>query len=873
MIGSMTRSDTSGLLERAGPLELLDARLRAVRADGRGRLVLVSGEAGIGKSALVREFCDRTRAVRTLWGGCDALQTPRALGPFVDIAEEAGGELSAVVGRAAAPGAVVRVLGRELREGLAIVVLEDLHWADEATLDVLRLIARRIESMPTLIVATFRDDEVHGSHPLRIALGDLPVSVVDRVVLAPLSVDAVATLAGSVEVDAGALHRRTCGNPFFVTEVLAAQGGAIPDTVRDAVLARAARLDDGARMVLDAVAIEPARAEVWLLEGLADGVAAGLDVCLATGMLRAERNAVSFRHEIARAAIEDALPPHRRILLHRRALGTLTVAIGRRPDLARLAHHAEAADDVEAVLRFAPAAAERAAALGSHREAASQFARAVRYAGDLPHARRAELLERRSYECYLTSAIAEALAARAAAMAEHRAAGDRLREGDAHRWLSRLTWLAGENARAEEEARLAIELLEPLGPGRELAMAYSNIAQLRMLNSDDDDAIAWGERAIALAERLNEPAILAHALNNVGSAERQRSGAGEEKLERSLELALAGNLEEHVARAYTNLGAGAVLLHDYPTADRHLDAGIAYCADRDLDAWLNHMLGFRARSRLDQGRWDEAAAAAAAVLADPRVPMPSRVSALVVVGSLRARRGDPDPWSPLDEARAFAESSGELQHIGPVAVARAEARWIAGEAEAIGEETAAALVLALERRDAWVAGELCVWRARSGLVDRAAPEALAAPCRLELDGAAERAAELWTALGCPFEAALALAHADAEDSQRRALAELQRLGARPAAGRVARMLRERGARDVRQGPRAATRENPGGLTARELEVLALLAEGLRNAEIATRLSVSQRTVAHHVSAILRKLDARTRSQAAAAAARLGVLER
>jgi DNA-binding CsgD family transcriptional regulator len=880
MATSTRTSDAGRLLERDDQLAHLDGLLRAVRADGRGRLALVSGEAGIGKSSLVRRFAADARPLaRVLWGGCDALHTPRALGPFVDLAEQAGGELTEAVGHEA--GAVVSALGQELRRRPSAVVLEDLHWADEATLDVLRLIAGRVETLPALIIATYRDDELHGNHPLRLALGDLPVRAVDRIPLAALSVDAVAELAGADEdegdVDAQELHRRTAGNPFFVTEVLAARADDLPDTVRDAVLARAARLGPAARAVLDAVAIEPGRMELWLLEALAPDDADALDVCLTAGMLLAERHTVGFRHEIARVAVEEALPPRRRLLLHRRALAALTGGgHAARADLARLAHHAEAADVAEAVQELAPAAAERAAALGSHREAADQFARALRYARDLPPARRAALLERRSYECYLTDDIADAFAARHVAMEEHRAAGDRVREGDAHRWLSRLAWFLGDNATAEDEARIAVDLLEPRGPGPELAMAYSNMAQLRMLTNDDAGAIAWGTRAIALAEALDEPEVLVHALNNVGMAELrgEHAAAGRAKLERSLALALDGGFEEHVARAYTNLGSAAVEARALADAQRDLDAGIAYCAEHDLDAWRLYMTGYRARAELDEGRWDEAALSAGAVLAHRRVPTPSRVSPLLVVGRLRARRGDPDPWTPLDEALTLARGTGELQRLGPVAVARAEARWLAGEEERIGEETEAALALALERGEPWMAGELALWRRRAGLAVDDVPRAgLAEPCRLELDGAAADAGERWTALGLPFEAALALAHDDGEDARRRALAELQRLGARPAAQRVARALRERGARDLRQGPRAATRANPGGLTAREVEVVVLVAEGLRNAEIAARLFMSERTVAHHVSAILRKLGAGTRSQAAAEAARLGIVER
>jgi DNA-binding CsgD family transcriptional regulator len=860
---------TVELLERSDALDALGGHLAAVREQGRGRLVLVAGEAGIGKTALVRAFCVRARPSRVLWGACDALFTPRPLGPFVDIADDVGGELSAVVAEGAAAGALLGALTRSLRgRPPDVVVLEDLHWADEATLDVLRLLARRIESLPALVLATYRDDEIDPRHPLRIVLGELPTGSAARLALAPLSEQGVAELAGSVGVDHIELHRRTAGNPFYVTEVLAAADAEIPETVRDAVLARAARLDEPARALLDAVAIAPMRAELWLLSALADGELDPLDRCLASGVLRAERDAVRFRHEIARVAVEEALAPHRRLALHRKALAAL--AAGARPDPARLAHHAEAAGDADAVQRYAPAAGERAAMLGSHREAAAQFARALRHGGGLPSDRRAELLERRSYECYLTHDIRGAVQARQRALDEHRAAGDTRRQGDAHRWLSRLAWFEG-SARAEEEARRAVELLEPLAPGRELAMAYSNMSQLRMLASDQPGATAWGERAIELAERLDETEIVVHALNNVGAAElEQEMPDGISKLERSLALALDAGLQEHVARAYTNLGTGSVAIRAYAVGDRHLEGGIAYCAEHDLTLWVDYMLGWRARSELDQAHWDAAAATATGVLAGHDVPAPTRITPLTVLGRLRARRGDPDPWTPLDEALELARGTGELQRLAPVAAARAEARWLAGEDEAIAAETEAAL--ALEQTHRWAGGELYAWRQRAGLVDAFEPDAVAEPFRLELAGDWTAAAERWTAIGCPYEAALALGHAD-DAAQRRGLAELQRLGAHAAGRRIARALRERGARDVRRGPRAATRENPAGLTARELEVVALVAEGLRNAEIAGRLFVSEKTVAHHVSAVLRKLGVSTRSQAGAEAARLGIVER
>jgi DNA-binding CsgD family transcriptional regulator/tetratricopeptide (TPR) repeat protein len=475
-------------------------------------------------------------------------------------------------------------------------------------------------------------------------------------------------------------------------------------------------------------------------------------------------------------------------------------------------------------------------------------------------------------------AIPDAIAARREALEEHFRVGDLRREGDARRWLSRLVWHEGDSAGAAEEARRSIDLLERVGPGPELAMAYSNMAQLALLGGDAAAATAWGERALRLAERLDDPEIASHALNNLGMAElRGGSVNGVAKLELSLELALAAGLDDHVGRAYANLGASAVHVREYELAGRALEAGIGYCREHDLDAWLAYLLGWRAVARLDRGDWSGAEEDAAAVLRDPCVAAAGRIPPLVVVGRLRARREEPEVWVALDEALALAERTGELQRLAPVAVARAEARWLVGEDGAVAAETDAALALASEAGDAWALAELRTWRRRAG-IDGAPDEAVSATAaaiafNLELEGDAVGASQRWSQLGCGYESAIALAASDDEPDLRRALAELQGLQARPAAGRVARMLRERGARDVSKGPRASTRENPAGLTTRELEVLALIADGLRNSDIAGRLFVSERTVGHHVSSILRKLGVQTRGQAASQVAQLGLLER
>jgi DNA-binding CsgD family transcriptional regulator len=636
--------------------------------------------------------------------------------------------------------------------------------------------------------------------------------------------------------------------------VLAAGADQIPPTVRDAVLARALRLDPEARSLLEAVAIVPPQADLWLLETLAGGNTSRLEDCLVSGMLNPVPGGVAFRHELARIAVEGSLTPDRALELHRAALTALATPPGGAPDMARLAHHAEAAGDHAAALRFAPAAAARAASLGAHREAAAQYERALRFADGEPPETKAELLELCSNECYLSGQVEKAVPLGEEALAYRRELGDKLNEGDSLRFLSHLLSFVGRPDEGEEACREAIALLEQLEPGPELAFAYGTLAQ-RCVNWDDvAGALEWGLRAHDLAERLGERAIALHALITISAAEcRDGSAQSREKLERALQMVRDAGLEDHAGRVFLNLSWLALRQRRYADASGYIDAGLEYCGERGLDYWLLCMLACRAHLELAAGSWTEAADSALAVLGDPREPRVARVLALAAQGLVRARRGDPGVWESLDAALDLAEPTGEIQQIAPVITARAEAAWLEGRPDAIAAATQAALEEATRRDARWEMGEIARWCRRLGVESDVEPSPLP-----------ER--------GCPYDASLARADSDDADELREALEELQRLGAWPAAAIVARRLRERGARGVPRGPRKATQQNVVGLTPRELEVLALLSDGLRNADIAERLFVSEKTVDHHVSAILRKLDARTRGEASAKALRLGLTE-
>jgi DNA-binding CsgD family transcriptional regulator/tetratricopeptide (TPR) repeat protein len=854
------------LLERDEALADLAAALSRARGGGGG-VALVSGEAGIGKTSLVRAFTASIGDARVLTGACDDLAVARPLGPFLDIAAgipRLAERLAEVTG--AAPGIVWEEVRRDAP---TVCVVEDAHWADDATVDVIGHIARRIHDSPVLLVVTYRDDEIGADHPLRRALGAISPADATRIALRTLTLDAARRLAGASGRDVAAAHAVTGGNPFFLTEVLGAGVDVLPASVRDAVLARLARLAPSARDAAEVVSVLPGRAELWLAEDLSGE--AGLAAAERGGLLQSDGATVSFRHELARRAVEESLPGPRRVALNRAVLSALSEHAAAS---ARLAHHAARAEDTEALLRHGVTAADEAMLRHSYREASELLARALRHADLLAPAERARAFEQMSLAAYQAGQPDRAVEARERAVALRRELGNPLATSECLRWQSRIRWWVRDRSGAEEAAAEAVALAEDAPPGRELAMAFSTRSQLAMLQQHSEPALEWGRRAVDIAGEIGDVRTLVHARVNIGSVLAMEGDIEQAYplLEEAVDLGLANGVHEEVCRALVNTAWTAIDYRRYDIARSALERGLAHALHHGMDSFAGYLNAGLALVDVATGDWARAGETAAALAGSPDFESSvTRIPVSGVLALLAARTGSGDPEAILSDAWAIAEETRELQRIRPIACARAEVAWLAGDAAGVDRATRSVLGLARQVGDGrgWSVGEVVVWRFRAGLED-VPLGGCAEPFAREVAGDWRGAAEAWARIGEPYAYALVLLGSGDAEAVREALGVLERLGAVRVAAVARDRLRGLGVGVVPRGPRAVTRGNPAGLTARQLEVLGLVGEGLSNPEIARRLVVSPKTVEHHVAAVLAKLGVGSRGEAVEAARRLGV---
>ncbi len=859
------------LLEREEPLALLESALRgAVR--GRGRIVSVEGEAGIGKTSLVHDFVAGLPSRTSLHiGGCEHLSTPEPLGPLRDVARGSHGRFSlSATSHFASFESLLRLLTD--RGGPAVLVIEDLHWADDLTLDLLRYLARRIQTARVLVVVTSRNDEAGSQDRLAALWSDLPRDAHERIELRPLSIGAVTTLAEALGRSASDVFAATGGNPFHVTEYLAAAREDVPRSVQDATLSRAARLTAGGRRVLDCASIFPRRIDEALLRVLAqDRDDAGVKECLRAGMLNARDGGLTFRHELARRAIHEAISPLRCRELHAAALAMLkTHADG---TAAEAAHHAEQARETADLISFSIKAAEEASAVGAHSDAVAHLTKALAQEDGPAGLDRADLLERQAEAGEQCGALDVATAAINAAIRARQAAGDVPGIGNALRISARVRYWQGLTDLAEQHAHAALEVMRECTDTWQYAMALSGQSQLDMLAYRADAAISRGKIAMAAADRLGRSDIYMHALTNVTTAlARADTDADFSRMRAAIAEGRRRGELDALPRLYANLCDSMARARLYEGLFQLLEDGISAAVARDNGPLHAYMRGARAIALFDLGRLKEAMAEAESVIYGPYPRGLGRYPALVILSRVRVRLGLPEE-GVIDDARAVAPSRRDLMRQWPIAIADAEAHWLGERRPQAARDLRAAFDHAQSIGSERAMWETALWLKIIGepvTPPRGPTNRVAHVHRLHIAGQWREAALAWGDRGCPYEQAIALSMGD-EAASREALALFDSLGARPAASRLRRRLRQSGARDVPTGPRTARRNDPAGLTPRQNQVLNLLSEGLSNGQIAERLGASPKTVEHHVGAVLAALDAPSRLRAVQIARDRGLL--
>ena len=850
------------LLERDRELELMAGLLAEADASG-GKVVLLRGEAGIGKSALVREFTEgHADEAHVHLGSCDDLLTPRPLGPFWDMARELPSLAQSLENgdRPAVLDAALDFLSGSLRPG--IMVIEDTQWADEATLDAIKYLGRRIATTKGLLLLTYRDGEVDYDHPLRGVIGDLPPDSVVRIQLGGLSLSAVSSIIAGSSMDPKEVLAATNGNPFLVTEMASTDGEVVPSSVQDSVMARVRKLSPKAYEMLKILSVIPERIPTLEVLRITGGAESRLAECERRGLLDVEGESVAFRHELIRQAVEASLTASERVATN----GTVLDALPPETDPARLVHHAREANDIGRLVEFAPKAARAAVAVGSHREAVDHFRQLTSHLDRLDPDARGPILDEWAREEFLLGNTIEAIDLTERTLSEYREVGDQRAESVALAQAAHFYEIAGQRGRAEQLARQAVDVLGTDPDGSDLAIALDINGWLAGMASNVTSTLEFLDRTLEAAGPDVDERILIRSLNlrgvavNIGNYPKGRASLDEAR-DRS---EAAGQWFEE-ARALFNQAWLAAEFRDLPIASDYVQRAIASCIRHELAGMESHAAALHAKVLELKGQWNEAEDIARDQFEGPTL---SKMVVLPVLGAIEARRGRSTAHATLTQAWEISESADEFQRLAPAAIAAAEHAWISGGAIIPVADIRRVMEAGINIGFEWSSGSIAFWLWKLGELPQT-PNGIAEPYRLVIEGAPLVAAEMWSAIGCPYETAIALAHGD-QTAQLEALEALETLGATAVAAKLRKTLRDQGL-SVPRGKGRKTRSHAAGLTARQAEVLQLLEEGLSNTEIADRLFVSPRTVEHHVSAVLGKLDSSTREEAVSRARSEGLL--
>jgi ATP/maltotriose-dependent transcriptional regulator MalT len=861
------------LAERENELSAMTSRADGVRA-GRGSVVLVCGESGAGKTSFVETFVDQwSDGERVLWGACDPLTMPRPLGPLHDIADEFAPETRTLLRDGDQALDIFGAVVDELLAKPTVLVLDDLHWADQATVDLLRFALRRMSKAPSLVIGTVRDEEIGPTSPMRSLLGDVARSPhAAKVALPPLSMAAVAGLVGDRPVDAAWLHQVTGGNAFYVCEMLDhhGHGEALPTTVRDAILARTAELDVPAWDLLNLLTCAPGAIPDHLLAGLGVTLPA-LRTLDEANLIRRSSRGVAFRHDLCRLAVASVIPPGAESNLHRRLLDAHDAASDSEP--AVITHHALGAGDKARAVTAALEAGRIAARTGAHTQAAEFFATALEHSSALELHDEAELLELLATEYYLVDRLDDAISVCRRAMQIRCGLDDVAAVSADHHSLAVYEWYNANRSVAEGHVVQAISVLDGEFDSADsdtlvnLGHAFAMDAHLTLQSNHVEHAATLIGRAREIADRTGDVGLGVR----VGLIESYCALlAGDEGGRTSIvEILRAGppHIDEIYSSGYSNLTYYDVEQRRLAQAADMLERSIPLMEEYDLPICRVWQTGSRARLGLLAGDWDKAEADADRVLDGPSAPLartwPLVIRALVAMREISSGTDD------LDEAWQLARRYGEPLRTLPAAAAVAEWVWLTGNPDERLDQCVRLYETAPPTGLEWTRGDLAVWLHRAGRTVDAT--GVAEPYRLVLAGKFAAAAEQFERLGTPYDAALSLVDSGEGTLARRGLDVLDRLGADAVAAKVRRDLRALGVAVVPSKRRSATLVNPAGLTERQVEVLRLLDEGLTNTELAERLYLSVKTVDHHVSAILSKLQVTKRRDAVKRGRELGIV--
>ena len=730
------RVSSPAFVGRGAELERLDGILDAVETTGAGRLVMVGGDAGIGKTRLAEELCDRARArgwLAVIGGSVDLGDVGLAYGPLVEVVRRLRAELGiaatdrllepAEAGADAGSGALAALLGGPGRGDVTVmtgrmlervvgflerlgsevgrpvlVVLEDLHWADQSTRELIAYVARNLPPVPIVLLGTYRLDELHRRHPLRAVLAELHRQpAVERVEVGGLGHDELATLVASI---AGAppsddlvddLAARSEGNPFYVEELVAAgTGGPLPGTLREVILARVERLSEEAQALLRRAAVIGRDIDEAQLAALTDldpvELSDALREALASQVLVGGAGGARFRHALVQEAIYGELLPGERQRLHTAA----AQAIEESPDMvagpdhvrfALLAHHWESANDLPRCLVASVQAGEAAEAVGAFAETAAHDERALTYWDQVPDAAHAAGVDRLTMMLRTASALhLGGRAARAASVA--RAALDELGSGagpeeraSVLELIGRYHWVSGDETRSTAAYEESAALVADRPSSHAKARSMAALGQSLMVRSQLARAQPLLRAAIDVARSVEDRSVEGHAVCSLGAVlgELGQIDEATEALERALAIARAEGDFEEVGRVHVNLSSVLVAAGRCEEAVAVARDGVEHAFETGLMLTYGRAVaGNGAEALLLLGRWDEALALLSRLDNLPGEDIGT--SAMEAVrGTLALRRGDVEAASAaMSAALRRTAGSNDIMWRGRAVVAASE---------------------------------------------------------------------------------------------------------------------------------------------------------------------------------------------------------